>query len=235
MYKPFTGFPKEGIQFMQDLVHNNNKEWFTENKQTYVEKVQEPALELVVTLGEALKTKYPNISYEARKNGGSLLRIYRDTRFSKDKSPYKTNIPIWFAAPSTKRLTGAGFGLQITPEQVDLVAGLFGFDKDQLDAYRKAVDDEETGSQLVDIIAKIEAKEGYTIGGKELKRVPKPYDKEHPRGELLKHKGLSASPPSLPLDLVYRDALVDALMEGFDVVAPVYLWLADTLPTPQTA
>lgn len=80
----FDGFPKAGLEFMQALVVNNNKEWFEANKQTYLMQVQAPAVALVATLGEALQTRFPNITYDTRTNGGgSLLRIYRDTRFNR--------------------------------------------------------------------------------------------------------------------------------------------------------
>ena len=87
---PFEGFPKEGFKFFRDIKANNNREWFQEHKQEYIDYLQDPAVAFVIALGERLKSDFPGISYDTRTNGaGSVMRIYRDIRFSKDKSPYK--------------------------------------------------------------------------------------------------------------------------------------------------
>src|ERR1700754_1232645 len=93
----FTGFPIQGVTFLRDLRDNNNKAWFEEHKPTYLEVVQQPAIALVASLGQQLQSKFPDIEYDTRTNGsGSLLRPYRDTRFSADKTPYKTNVAMIF-------------------------------------------------------------------------------------------------------------------------------------------
>ena len=103
----FNGFPAEGIAFLRQLRENNNKEWWDANKETYVTQVQEPALALVASVGEKLKTINENIHYDLRTNGsGSLMRPYRDTRFSKDKTPYKTNVAaMWWEGTGQENRT----------------------------------------------------------------------------------------------------------------------------------
>lgn len=225
----FAGFPSEATQFLRDLEQNNEKEWFEAHKQTYLDVVQAPAIALVVALGERLQAKFPDITYDPRTNGGSLMRIYRDTRFSADKTPYKTNVAMIFSPVGYKRMAAPGFGLQMTPYQVELVAGIFGFDKPQLEAYRVAVLNEKTGTALVQAVAQVQQAGPYIIGGKEYKRVPQGYDANHPRAEWLQYKGLHVFSPNLPLDLAYRVDLVDVVMGHFEKMAPVQQWLADVL------
>lgn len=93
----FSGFPEEGIQFLADLDVNNNRDWFQANKKLFQERLQIPAQQFVAALGVRLLKISAGIRYDTRTNGsGSLMRIYRDTRFSKDKTPYKTNISMAF-------------------------------------------------------------------------------------------------------------------------------------------
>jgi len=95
--KTFSGFPEEGLQFLTDLGQNNDRDWFDARKQTYTDTIVSPALAFVEALGERLQIISPHIQYDTRTNGaGSLMRIYRDTRFSADKRPYKTWVGIRF-------------------------------------------------------------------------------------------------------------------------------------------
>ena len=182
----FTGFPAEGVQFLRDLSENNNKDWFQAHKQTYIDTVQQPAVAFVEALGEQLSAEFPPISYDTRLNGsGSLMRIYRDTRFSADKSPYKTQVAMMFVPPGYKSMETSGFGLQISPtEGAELVAGIFGFSKAQLTVYREAVDDPQTGAALVEAVEQVQGAGHYMLGGKVLKRGPRDYAAEHPRAEI---------------------------------------------------
>ena len=91
----FKGFSDAGLQFLADLRANNNREWFNEHKPIYRDEIVEPALDFIVDFGGRLRAIYPDLNFDTRTNGaGSLMRIYRDTRFSKDKTPYKTNVGI---------------------------------------------------------------------------------------------------------------------------------------------
>jgi uncharacterized protein (TIGR02453 family) len=223
--QPFTGFPREGVQFLRDLGENNEKSWFEANKQTYIDCVQQPAKALVIALGERLQAEFPPVSYDTRTNGGSMMRIYRDTRFSADKSPYKTNIAMMFTPAGYKRMEAPGFGLQLTPHEVGLVAGMFSFGKGQLERYREAVNDDKTGSALEEAVTQVQAAGEYTPGGKELKRVPRGYDADHPRGEWLKFKGLHVYSPTIALEVAYSAVLVDEVMVHFRNMAPLWRWL----------
>jgi len=213
---------------MRDLRDNNNKEWFEANKATFTEQVQEPALSLVVALGERLEAAYPAIRYSTHKSSGTLMRIYRDTRFSKDQNPYKTNVAMMFVPAGQKRMNAPGFGLQMTLDEVNLVAGQFGFDKDQLTVYREAVASDKGGRELVAAIEQVQAAGDYTLSNPDLKRVPRGYEADHPRADLLKHKGLAVYAPSISLEVVQTPELVDVVMGHYTNMAPVWQWLMET-------
>jgi uncharacterized protein (TIGR02453 family) len=183
-----------------------------------------------VALGERLQAEFPNIRYDTRTNGGgSLMRIHRDVRFSADKSPYKTNVAMIFSPGTTKKMEGPGFGLQITPEQVDMMAGVFTFSKDTLERYRAAVLNDRLGKALDAAVAKVRVAGAYTVAGETYKRIPTGLPADHPRASWLKFTGLHAYAPSISLDVAATPALVDAAMAHFLDMSPLYLWLREVM------
>jgi len=226
----FAGFPAAGTQFLRELALNNNKPWFEANKKRYLQDVQAPALELVTTLGERLQTQFPEIRYDTRTNGsGSLMRIHRDVRFSADKSPYKTNVAMMFNAGANKKMEGPGFGLQITPEQVEMMTGVFTFSKAMLARYREYVQIDKRGAALDSAAAQVRAAGAYTIGGETYKRVPTGLPADHPRAAWLRYSGLHAYAPPIALDVAATPALVDAVMTHFTAMSPIYIWLREMM------
>lgn len=229
--EPFTGFPPEGLQFLRDLAANNERPWFEANKATYLRAVQAPAVALVAALGERLHARFPSVRYDTRTNGsGSLMRIYRDTRFSADKSPYKTTIAMMFSAGQDGKMSTPGFGLQITPEQVELIAGIFAFTAPALEAYRAAVLDETLGAELEQAAAAVRAAGDYPIAGVGYKRVPAGLPAGHPRAPWLMHKGLHVFAPPIARDVAQTPALVEAAFTAFVAMAPIEQWLERALP-----
>jgi len=220
----FHGFPQAGLQLLQELSQNNNKPWFDAHKSAFRANLLSPDAALLDELGQALGQAFPSLSPTAG-GGGTLARIYRDTRFSADKSPYKTNIAMMFNPNKGQRMQTPGFGLQLTPQQVELVVGLFAFDKTQLERYREAVVDETLGPALEEAAQRVMAKPDYMLGGQELKRVPQGYAAEHPRAEWLKYKGLHAFALSISLEVAQTPALVETALAHFQHLAPLYDWL----------
>jgi uncharacterized protein (TIGR02453 family) len=157
------------------------------------------------------------------------MRIHRDVRFSPDKSPYKTNVAMIFSPGTGKKMEGPGFGLQITPHQVDLMAGVFTFSKEMLERYRAAVLNEKLGKALDAAAAKVRAAGAYTIAGDTYKRVPTGFAADHPRAGWLKHTGLHAYAPTIPLDVAATPALIDAAMAHFVAMSPLYRWLRELM------
>ncbi|MEM7535287.1 MAG: DUF2461 domain-containing protein [Chloroflexota bacterium] len=221
----FNGFPKEGLHFLLELSNNNNKEWFDEHKHIYKETIIANVPSFVTALGERLKTISPHIVYDTKTNGaGSMMRIYRDTRFSKDKTPYKTNVAFLFWEGPRKKAENPSYGLQFGTSGAGLYGGQWGFPKETLAAYREAVIDDKLGSELEAVIAGIESSGDYTVESEQYKRVPRGYDANHPRANLLLYKGLHVS-ASFDLDLVTNPDLVDVCFEHCNNMASLHHWL----------
>jgi uncharacterized protein (TIGR02453 family) len=226
----FTGFPPTGVQFLRNLRENNDKAWFEAHKAAYLADVQGPALALVEALGGRLNEQYPAITYDTRANGsGSLMRLYRDTRFSADKSPYKTNVAMVFTFGTGKKMESPGFGLQITPEKVEMYAGIFAFPKPMLDAYRQAVLTDKHAKTLEAAAAAVQRAGAYPLGGETYKRVPTGFDADHPRAQWLRYTGLHAGAPDISLEVAATPTLVEAVMAHFTAMSPIPLWLFGAL------
>lgn len=225
----FQGFTQASVQFLEELKSNNNKEWFDARRADYDALLLDPARALVVALGERLRELAPEIHADPRVNG-SLFRVYRDTRFSQNKDPLKTNLAIWLWEGEGARMERPGFYFHLEPGGFFLGAGIYQFTtKELLHHWREAVDDDEFGAALVDAAAKAEAA-GLTIGGAALARVPRGYDPQHPRARWLKHKGLTVgTTPADPPPELTSPALVDWCMERFAHMAPLHAWLREWL------
>jgi uncharacterized protein (TIGR02453 family) len=172
MTAAFVGWPEDCQRFFIGLELDNSKRYFEANRRTYEEAVKGPMAALL----ESLAADYGD---------GKIFRPHRDIRFSKDKSPYKTNI-----AASVGMGDEGGY-LSLDARGLTSATGRYELTPEQLTKYRKKVAADSTGAPLAAIVAKLE-KSGYEIGGEELKRVPAGFPQDHPRARLLKHKRLYA-------------------------------------------
>lgn len=224
----FTGFPKEALRFFAELKENNFKDWFNDRKDQYHENVLKPAQSFVVAFGERLKQISEGLTYDTRTNGrGSILRIHRDIRFSKDKTPYNTRLRIRFSEGMGEKGGYPGFFFAMDETGGQLLGGLYNFAKPILDSFRESVVNEKTGMSLANIIGKIKAQSGFEIGGQHYKLVPRGYDTDHPRADLLRHNGLYVSSPSISVSVLKRPELVDTCYDYALTMAPVHHWLAN--------
>ncbi len=223
----FEGFPEEGFRFFRELAVNNNREWFAEHKQEYIDFLQTPAVSLVVELGERLKSEFPGIAYDLRTNGaGSIMRIYRDIRFSKDKTPYKTHIGINFWEGPQKK-GSPGFHFYMDAEGAAFYGGYHLFPKDYLTAYRESVANDTSGEELRKALDKMVKNEGFEFGGEQLKKVPPGYDKESPRGDLLRYKGLWLKSSKLDLKTLGSPTLIDTCAANAHTMGSVHRWFVE--------
>jgi uncharacterized protein (TIGR02453 family) len=165
----FTGWPEEALDFFDGLTADNSKTYWQAHKRVYEASVLAPMTELLDEL--------------APEHGEfKIFRPYRDIRFSKDKSPYKTEIAA---------VIGDGY-VRLAADGLGVGSGMHMMDSEQLDRYRKAVDSDPSGPQLEELIAGIRAR-GIEVQGHDLlKSAPKGYQSDHPRIELLRCKGLIA-------------------------------------------
>jgi uncharacterized protein (TIGR02453 family) len=164
----FKGWPEDCQRFFIGLELDNSKKYFDAHRAIYEEAVKAPMVALI----ESLESDY---------GPGKVFRANRDIRFSKDKSPYKTNIAGYAG------MEGNGGYLSLDARGLTVASGRYEFTPEELNKYRKKVAAESSGKQLVAIVAKLE-RAGYKIGGEELKRVPPGFAQDHPRERLLKRK-----------------------------------------------
>jgi uncharacterized protein (TIGR02453 family) len=181
----FDGFRPEALRFLAGLGGNNTRDWFHAHRDEYESLVLEPARDFVVALGDELREFAPDVNADPRVNG-SIFRIARDTRFSKDKRPYKDHLDLWFWIGDRKR--GAGFWFRLAPSELILGSGMHHFDKAQLERYRQAVAD-RSGAVLQRDVERLRAA-GYELGGRRYKRQPAGFEAPAERAELLLHDGV---------------------------------------------
>jgi uncharacterized protein (TIGR02453 family) len=223
----FSGFPQQGLRFLRELEANNNREWFQAHKDEYRHQVLAPAQDLVFALGERLKGISPGIVYDTAASGsGSILRIYRDLRFSADKRPYNTYVRLVFWEGKLKKMENPSFFVRISPGGVGVYAGMHGFRKPVLAAYRDAVVDDLLGADLEEAIASVKGAGAYTVGGEHYKRVPRGYEADHPRADLLRYNGLWAhTAASINPAVITSPDLVEVCLEHCRNMAPLHRWL----------
>jgi uncharacterized protein (TIGR02453 family) len=179
-------FTADLFRFIQDLKKHNDRAWFAKNKDRYLDAVQEPALEFVRAFAPSLAGISPQLVADDRPVGGSLFRIYRDVRFSKDKSPYKTHVGISFRHRNGKDVHTPGYYLHLEPGQVFAAAGIWHPDRETLGKIRAAIAEKPNEWKKATQGKRFTAK--YRLSGDTLKRAPAGFDSDHPLIEDLKWK-----------------------------------------------
>ena len=219
----FAGFDRSALGFLSELEIEMNRDWFEANKRRYQTLWVEPMTALLAEVAAGLKKTYAPIAIGQPK----LFRIHRDTRFSKDKSPYKTHVAGMLPLGNRKPVEGGctAMYLHLGIEEEYVGAGTYFFDAGQLARWRRLVAADKTGKPIAALIAKLR-KAGYDVGGHDdYKKVPKGVDPDHPRAELLKMKGLGAGFPTIPRGLVHKPKLVAWLTGHARATAPLVTWI----------
>jgi len=173
----YVGFEKASIEFLEQLAANNNREWFKENKSRYDEQVLDVALRFIQSMQDPLAAIAPNFTAVPQRVGGSLMRVYRDTRFSHNKLPYKTNIGIQFRHQRAKDVHSPGYYVHIDPDRVFVGVGMWRPHADSLRAIRDRIvaKPSEWGGALQDP----KFRRHFELGGESLSRAPRGFDKDH--------------------------------------------------------
>ncbi|HLP15949.1 MAG TPA: DUF2461 domain-containing protein [Bacteroidota bacterium] len=184
-YPPFNGFPEEMIPFFKKLKRNNNREWFAKHKQEYEEIVKFPMQCYIASIAPLFAEFAPEFDVDPKR---SIFRIYRDTRFSSDKTPYKTHAAAHFVLKGMpKGLVGSGYYFHIEPGEVFLGAGIYIPDGTQIKKIRAAID--AHAAEFLSIINnKKFIKRFGTLTGEKLQRVPTGFAPDHPMADYLKLK-----------------------------------------------
>lgn len=206
----FAGFPETALDFYEGLEADNSKAYWTDHRQLYEDDVAAPMRSLLDEL-------------EPTFGVAKLFRPYRDLRFSKDKSPYKTR---QYAVVHTG---DQGLYVGIDAHGLHLGGGRFHASTAQVTQLRAAVDAETSGKELDTLLASLRRK-GFRIGGDQLKRVPKPWDDSHPRADLLRHKSLIAYVDHEPAEWLHTPAAKAEVVSAWTAVLPLNRWLATHAP-----
>ena len=216
---PFVGFPKEGITFLQRLKKNNNRDWFAKHKNEYEEFVKLPMQSLIVALQAPMMAIAPEFEFNPKR---SLFRIYRDTRFSKDKTPYKTHVSAIFH-PKGHWEQSAGYYLHIEPGEIYLGGGIYMPDGIQLKRIRSAI--ATRADEFLSIIGDKNFKKRFgVLEGSKLQRNPQGFRGDHPMIEWLKYKQFYAG-VSWKTDVCFSPKFTDKVISLYRELLPLLRFL----------
>lgn len=219
-------FSHATFQFLDELAANNDRAWFEANKRRYESQVREPALSFIAAMAPMLETFAPHFRADPRKMGGSLMRIHRDTRFSRNKAPYKTNIGIQFRHELGKDVHAPGFYMHVASDGCFLGAGCWRPEVDVLKKIRDRIaqkpekwfaarDDQGFATQ-------------WELTGDSLTRPPRGYDANHPAIEDIKRKDFIAIAP-LSFNEVTESGLLRLAGQRFAAATPLMNFLCVAL------
>lgn len=202
----FRGWPTEAIEYYQGLELDNSKSYFTENKQTYTDAVKRP---------------FELLSAEVTENYGPLhiFRPHKDMRFAHGQPPYKTH-----QGAVTEGEGGEVYYVHLSATGMMIGSGYHYMAKDQLVRFRVAIDNDETGEELVKIV-KLAERAGYEISGSALKTGPRGYPKDHPRIRFLRHKGITISKSFEPDSWLASRRVLGRITKGWDGANALNEWL----------
>jgi uncharacterized protein (TIGR02453 family) len=202
----FTGFPVAALDFYDDLEMDNTKSFWDKHKSVYDEGVKAPMTALLAQL-------------EAEFGAGKIFRPYRDVRFAKDKTPYKTHQGGYVAvAPAT------GYYVELSARGVRVGGGFYDASTARLGVIRDAIADDGSGRRLRAVVNKLE-KDGWEIGGERLKTTPRGYAADHPRIDLMRHKSLTAGKPYGFDGVIHTPELADRVRQDWRALKPLVSWV----------
>jgi uncharacterized protein (TIGR02453 family) len=216
----FAGFPPEMVKFFRSLKRNNRREWFQPRKHLFDQHVKAPMLELVGAINTELAKFAPDYVTEPK---SAIFRIYRDTRFSADKTPYKTHIAASFSRRGGERLGTGGFYFSVSHEVIEVAAGIWHPEREVMLTIRNHI--VETHEELRRLLADKKARKlAGELKGDALSRSPKGFDPSHPAAGFIKMKDWILD-VTVDADLINTPQLHAAIVERFRAMAPVLQYL----------
>jgi uncharacterized protein (TIGR02453 family) len=210
-------FAPEGLRFLRGLARNNNRDWFNERKPVYEAELKRPMLAVIDAVTGAMMDFAPG---HVRAPESIMMRIYRDTRFSKEKLPYKTHVSAWWVHDGLQKTSGAGFYLHVSGKQVEIAAGAFMPDAEQLLAIRRYLMEHHDEYQKLAQARGLRRLLKDEESGVPLSRSPKGFPAEHPAAALYRQKrwGFSAS---LELEMAMKPEFAKMVADYFRAAAPL--------------
>ena len=226
----FKGLPKDFFTFFSQLTKNNERVWFEANKQRYKDVVIAPLCDFMEAMAPRVAKLSKHIVVDPRPNGGSMFRIYRDVRFAKDKSPYKTHAGVHFRHGLGRDAHAPGFYMHFAPDEVFFGGGIWMPDADALSKVRHAIADDAKAWRKV-VEDKGFAKVFKGVEGEALVRPPKGFDAAHPYIVDIKRKSFFAMHES-SVKVATSAALVDEVDGAFRAARPLMTFLCKALEAP---
>ena len=218
----FTGFPKEGLQFLDKIIINNSKEWLDANRSEYERVIVEPNKAYVEEMGEHLQILVPTINAIPNTNK-SLFRIYRDARFHL-ADPIKTRIGIIFWQGGGHRMQSSSFYMHYDPTEIFVAAGIRNFKPTLLATYREYIQNEERRTELHNILEDLKAK-GYKIPEPHYKRFPRDFDKDAPYAYLALYRAIFAYTTFKPNKTFHSEKIIDKNFKIYEDMLELQQWV----------
>jgi uncharacterized protein (TIGR02453 family) len=225
----FRRFNPTIFEFLEQLADHNDRPWFQENKWRYEQDVLTPSLEFIRAFRPRLKKISRYFVASDRRMGGSLMRVYRDTRFSKDKTPYKTNVGIHFRHERDRDVHAPGFYVHIAPNECFLAIGVWRPDAEALGRIRQSIVDWPSRWRRAINAAKF--REYFSLEGNSLKRPPRDFPADHPLVEDLKRTDFMGVRELTEQD-VMDEGFLDHVATCFAASRPLMRFLCDALQAP---
>jgi uncharacterized protein (TIGR02453 family) len=219
-------FSPDLFRFLDELERHNQRDWFEANKERYQKSVRDPFLHLVADLGPKLAKISVNLVADPKPVGGSMMRIHRDIRFAKDKSPYKTAVMAHFWHKKGKEGATPAFYLRLKPGDSGAGGGIWQPEPGALKKIRKAiVDDSARWKRIKD---GREFRSSCGMAGESLKRPPPGFDADHPFIDDIKRKDFAVTTP-LDDKQVTSENFMEQLVGAFKTTAPLLQFLSDAV------
>jgi uncharacterized protein (TIGR02453 family) len=222
-------FNREFFGFLKELKKNNTREWFQANKERYRSEVQEPLLHFISDFADPLHDISSEFLADPRPSGGSMFRIYRDVRFSKNKSPYKTHAAAQFRHRAGRDAHAPGFYLHLEPGNVFVGAGSWHPGREALDSIRTGISEDPDRWRAV--LADVRFSKRHTLVGESLKRPPRGFDPEHPLIDELKRKDF-ISIENFTQTQACSAGFIDTVADSFRTAAPLVRFLTEAVGQP---
>ncbi len=219
----FNGFSQKGIEFLKELKENNTKIWFEDNRHIWEDEIRNPTEAFVEEMGETLQILVPSINY-GPKVGGSLFKIYRDVRFSKDKTPMKSKIGLLFWQGSGHRMQSSCFYMHFDKDEYFIASGIRNFKQPMLKTFREYLKDKKKRDELYNILDDLKSK-GYNLPEPKFKRLPQGFNKEDKNIDLVLYGAMYAY-KSFPIDdIFYSFEVATRAFNIYDDMKDLQKWL----------
>lgn len=220
MKNGFNGFPPDTLRFLRQLKRNNNREWFLAHKDRYELKVKDPMTDLVLALGHTLQQSAPDLIVDPK---SAIYRIYRDTRFSPDKRPYKTHVAARFVHRGIPKNTGAGMYFHLEPAQVIVAGGVYISDSATIRILRQHI--ANNWNQYQEITNQRSFRKLFaSVQGERLVRPPSGFSADHPAIDVLRQKQFFVA-QTKPAEFAEQSKFYPWLLERFSAMIPFIQFL----------